>query len=633
MSVRVLSLFSGAGGLDIGFLKAGFDVIASVELEPKFCKTIDLNKNNYFSNKHQTLCADITKFDPKDLEIEEFDFIIGGPPCQSFSAAGRRAGGVSGINDERGSLFWHYCRILKYYQPKGFLFENVRGILQANKQRDWEVIKQSFEELGYTLSYQILDAADYGVPQHRERVIIVGIKNQKYLFPRPTHGEDSISEQPLVSISQALKDIDDPNEEILPYGGKYGHLLNDIPPGMNYLYYTEKMGHPNPIFAWRSKFSDFLYKAHPDFPCKTIVASQGKYGGPFHWRGRKFKINELKRLQSFPDDYEIYGTEIVAVKQIGNSVAPLFAEVIAKSVMKQVFDTTMFSELELVTEDFEFSFDKRKRRKARDTKLLVKPNQKLNQGEFESNILFDQKMSFSEEWIYTNLRRRLDEVALYESSFKDHIYGIYEVEGDFSKGTWDININKRNALVKQKIMLNLSFPTPVMNKLKAINCIIETDTFLDIGILWDSVDFSLKQCISYPNIQPLYGHFTEPYPKFTISIEAEVTFEEDKNILSFLKKICDYKYLSTIHPLSDLELLMNKETGKGLEIAKQLRTAGFDIRVHETNRAIPQGYFRCCYPFTTSLDAYSFVTWQEIGTHKTADKTSIPDYKKRKKVN
>lgn len=172
---KALSLFTGAGGLDIGFHRLGFDIIACVEVEPIFCKTLESNRRRYFSDTCQIICADIRQLEPAALNIEAVDIIVGGPPCQSFSAAGRRAGGVTGISDMRGSLFEHYCRFVSHFQPQAFIFENVRGILQGNKGRDWQEILSQFVSLGYSLFYKVLDAADYGVPQHRERLILVGV--------------------------------------------------------------------------------------------------------------------------------------------------------------------------------------------------------------------------------------------------------------------------------------------------------------------------------------------------------------------------------------------------------------------------------------------------------------------------
>ena len=174
--IRTLSLFSGAGGLDIGFHDVGFDIIESVEIEEKFCQTLKLNsgKGKRFNNS-KVNCIDIREYTGNHLG--NIDFIIGGPPCQTFSAAGRRANGVLGTTDARGVLFREYVRLLQELSPVGFLFENVYGIIGAQGGEAWKEILESFSDVGYKLYYRIVDAADYGVPQHRERLIIVGLKD------------------------------------------------------------------------------------------------------------------------------------------------------------------------------------------------------------------------------------------------------------------------------------------------------------------------------------------------------------------------------------------------------------------------------------------------------------------------
>lgn len=264
--IRTLSLFSGAGGLDIGFHDVGFDIIESVEIEEKFCQTLKLNsgKGKRFNNS-KVNCIDIREYTGKHLG--NIDFIIGGPPCQTFSAAGRRANGVLGTTDARGVLFREYVRLLQELSPVGFLFENVYGIIGAQGGEAWKEILESFSDVGYKLYYRIVDAADYGVPQHRERLIIVGLKDGEFKFPRPTHGPDSLDDEQFYNAETAITGVTLSEEESKSgIGGRYGALLDDIPPGLNYSFYTEEMGHPNPVFAWRSKFSDFLYKADPNTP-------------------------------------------------------------------------------------------------------------------------------------------------------------------------------------------------------------------------------------------------------------------------------------------------------------------------------------------------------------------------------
>lgn len=143
--------------------------------------------------------------------------------------------------------------------------------------------------------------------------------------------------------------------------GRYGHLLPAIPPGLNYSFYTKEMGHPNPIFSWRSKFSDFLYKASPDRPVRTIKAQGGQYTGPFSWENRIFSIAELKRLQTFPDAYEIIGGRQLAIGQIGNSVPPQLARILALSVLDQVMKIKLPFDMHYMPHGKVLSFRKRKR--------------------------------------------------------------------------------------------------------------------------------------------------------------------------------------------------------------------------------------------------------------------------------
>src|SRR3989344_1271513 len=200
-----ISLFSGAGGLDIGLESAGFDIKAFVELDSYSCQT--LRKN---SPDKQVIEADITKLDVSEalrlanLRKEDVFIISGGPPCQSFSTLGNR----KGVNDPRGLLFYEYLRFVKEIQPEVFVMENVKGLLTID---NGEVIKTMVNELkraGYYVNYTILRAADYGVPQKRERVVILGCKSKKFAFPTPTHAREPIKGQKnWVTVRQAFKKL------------------------------------------------------------------------------------------------------------------------------------------------------------------------------------------------------------------------------------------------------------------------------------------------------------------------------------------------------------------------------------------------------------------------------------------
>jgi DNA (cytosine-5)-methyltransferase 1 len=359
--IRTLSLFSGAGGLDIAFHDAGFQIETAVEIDERFAATLRVNagQGGYLEGT-EVLCQDIRDFHPS--AGRKIDFVLGGPPCQSFSAAGRRAAGVQGTQDQRGTLFQEYVRLLKLLEPRAFLFENVYGITGAEQGKAWQSIRRAFQGAGYTITFRILDTADYGVPQHRERMFIVGTRDKPFLFPAPTHGPDSPDRAPHVGAAEAIEGaLVTPEERRARIGGRFGHLLEQVPEGLNYSFFTEKMGHPQPIFAWRSKFSDFLYKADPKVPVRTIKAQGGQYTGPFHWENRPFAVSELKRLQTFPDRYALVGRRQVAIHQIGNSVPCQTARVLALAILEQAFGVRLPSRLPPLHDEQELGFRKRKR--------------------------------------------------------------------------------------------------------------------------------------------------------------------------------------------------------------------------------------------------------------------------------
>ena len=609
--IRVLSLFSGGGGLDIGFRQAGFEISASVEIDKQCCVTLESN-SDFFGKAHKALCEDITKFSPREHGISDIDFIIGGPPCQSFSAAGRRAGGVHGINDKRGVLFQHYCRILSELRPHGFLFENVRGILSANQSTAWKEIVSEFGKLGYDLSFKVLDAAQYGVPQHRERLILIGSRKERLLFPMPTHGPASVSGASFVTAIEAVADLQSKTERKIKITGKYATALADIPPGSNYLHLTEKMGHPRPIFAWRSRFSDFLYVASPDTPTKTIVAQPGKWAGPFHWNKRRFSVAELKRLFTFPDSYKITGSEILSVKQLGNSVPPRLGRVLADAVYQQLFCKTA-QRVVLADESHDFKTDHRKSLKSRATRTVTKRHTEIEDAKqlslFSENAP-DQKLpkgSFAIKYWYSSSRHR------YANPVEGSL--LFSLKGRLGSGVWSLNLES-NSEVKLKTRLEVNFTSLIAGAFKRIvvDARIPDKEFL--GVLWDAVNEAISRASTYDSIHKLYGHFTEPHPRFGSKLRFLDPGCDELNKLQIALE--SPGFLASYHKLGELRTICSADNSP-LLIASALREAGYDIRLNATNRTIPPGYFRICYPFTIPIDAKTFTKWRNKGEHSTAD--------------
>ncbi len=607
-----LSLFSGAGGLDIGFHNAGFKIIACVDKESICCDSLLLNVGQFSEPDCQIINCDIKELQPEKITTKKIDFIIGGPPCQSFSAIGRRAGGSTGISDERGSLFEHYCRLVQHFQPDGFLFENVRGILGSNKGQDWKRIIQAFLNLNYQISYRILNSADYGVPQLRERLIMVGVRNGCFHFPKPIYGPDSFDKKPYISALDAIMDLQDPNEPTHSYPGKYGKLLEQVPPGMNYHFFTKELGHPNPIFAWRSRFSDFLYKAHPNEPVRTIVAKLGAYSGPFHWKNRHFTINEFRRLQSFPDSYKLAGSTSQILQQIGNSVAPKFSEHLAITVLQEIFNAEL--NIDLLKTDENLSFDARKSTRAKNTR-----NKRIKEN--KNNSLFDNVVlpkeeniqeSFSRFWAYSGYSSRK---AILDFKSNENLQSyIFEIKRDGYECEAKVFRQSKDGYSENKMAkITVSFHETIGKGIRKISSTIFSFDDKDFTVAWDAIEDCLHHYSTYHSIMDVYGHFTEPHPIF--NLQTEIFVSEPTPILKFAKRFSDFNETTKLLHSDIIEdLFKNNDVKKNefLETVKLLRKLRFDVRVHQTNKTIPLGFFRCCYPFTININKQVSVTWRQI---------------------
>ena len=581
--IRTLSLFSGAGGLDIGFSDAGFDIIESVEIERKFCDTLELNSGEGKRFGHSKVnCVDIREFSGRDLG--RIDFIIGGPPCQTFSAAGRRANGVLGTTDARGVLFREYIRLLQELRPTGFLFENVYGLTGAQGGEAWREIQDGFSEAGYKIFSRILDAADFGVPQHRERLIIVGVRTGDYKFPRPTHGPDSLAKTPFYTAGTAVRGLKLTAQEKKPgLGGRFGHLLDEIPPGLNYSYYTKEMGHPKPVFAWRSKFSDFLYKADPDAPVRTIKAQGGAYTGPLHWDNRFFAYSEYKRLQTFPDDYKISGGKQVAVHQIGNSVPPQLARMLAISIQEQLFGVAFPFQFNYLNPDERLTFRSRKlcvteayRRMAR-AKISNMPKVKSVCRPFSCEFFcrisdrFKFEKCESTEGDYKIAVKWDDDLTIEVADLGPlvNVRTVFTIEICPAKLAWDLPFSK---IVLKSISKRINAFTIAW---KALEDVISTK-----GLKAD-----LVQLNGYYQYSPAFNskcRFNEPF-MYSDVISQIVSGENVRRIVSE----------------SELAMSWGVPENKVIDVAEVLRGIGYEIRNHKTNPQIEPGRWLIPYAFPT----------------------------------
>ena len=594
--LRVASFFSGAGGLDIGFHATGFDIVFANDVEPLFCNTLESNKGTCFSEHMQVSCKDIRLIDLDELP-KDIDLVIGGPPCQTFSASGRRAGGAAGRLDKRGNLFEAYCRLISGIKPRAFLFENVRGILATNRGEDWRAVVEAFSCIGYKVSHRILDACDYGVPQQRERLFLVGHQlDQEFWFPEPTHGPDSETKQPHVTPRVAFEGIktDEDIDSLLLRTGKYAPLLPLVPPGGNYLFFTAKRGYPKPIFAYRSRFSDFLYKANPDHTIKTLIASPGKYTGPFHWENRSFSIAEYKRLQGFPDDYVLCGTRPDIIKQIGNSVSPKIAELLAASILAQVFGRT--TDVRLMPPHKKLTFDKRKGQKAQKTKahhdaVVSSKTPKKNPFTFSSYKSFVAPSCCppTQTNVEARARGKHVELTIKGDCSGDKLFAVMRLQVSTTRRQ-ETQPNGQLGLFKAN-----------SRRASDLDAIIDANLFGEapycIQTMWNAIDDLIIRSSAFHSLFELYGHFTEPHPIFSI---VQFKCFARHPIGRFAEHASDFNNCSKYFPNSHLLTMFGTAFGTTSfpDLVELLRRFRFDIRCNETNVAIPKGVYMVAYPFT-----------------------------------
>lgn len=287
---KIVSIFSGVGGIDFGFKNAGFETIFANDNWENACESFKKNFPNAEVVCSSVADVDFTKIPQKFGKI---DGLVGGPPCPPFSKSRfYRTDKKRGIEDESGFLtVSNYFRALEELNPKFFFFENVAGFVFKPHKAALDMVKEESERLGYKIVYKVINAANYGVPQIRQRFICVGVKKdlKDFVFPEETHSENGENgKKKWVTCGDVIGDIDYdlPEDKERLAGSKHKHLLPLVPPGDNYLFFTEKRGYPQPIFKWRSRYWSFLLKLSPQKPSWTIQASFSNNMGPFNTKLR-----------------------------------------------------------------------------------------------------------------------------------------------------------------------------------------------------------------------------------------------------------------------------------------------------------------------------------------------------------
>lgn len=377
---RVLSLFSGGMGLDIGLENTGrFKIIACIEKEPAFCETIRCNRDaGRLSSDLQILEADLSQSDPAitlkklDIDPSSIDMIVGGPPCQSFSTAGRRGT----TQDPRGTLLWDFLRFVEYVKPRFFLMENVRGLLSAalkhrpiaerpekggspltEEEEPGSVVRLFAKDLaevnsGYHLDIFEVNAVNYGAPQLRERAIFIGNKLGKLVeFPNPTHGpaaprtsQGSLFDKPHVkpwkTLGDALKGLEDPEPQVMDFSPRKKSFLQLVPEGSNWRSLPKDVQRESMGQAWHAKGgrSGWWRRLTFDLPCPTLVTMPNHASTALCHpiETRALSIREYARIQEFPDDWCFCGTLPQRYAQVGNAVPTRLGQVAGEVIAREL---------------------------------------------------------------------------------------------------------------------------------------------------------------------------------------------------------------------------------------------------------------------------------------------------------
>lgn len=366
VELPVISLFSGAGGLDIavhqaaGQLEDGdrrrgpLRVAACVEWGEEEGDTLRANFDATVLGGDIRGVATRKILQAGDLKRGEATLVIGGPPCTPFSKSGFWLDYKRESRDPNASLLDEYARVVEESLPEAFILENVQGLTYHTHAEQLARLLRRLHAAGYNPKWKLMNAAAYGVPQLRKRVFIVGRRDgTPFEFPEETHSgwtehtrEVDLSKAPYVHSKEVLADLlpgEPEPEEIVK--GTFADLAASVPPGQNYLWHTERGG-GEPVFKWRSRYWTFLLRIDPDRPSSTIQSSPGPWVGPFHWenvqdedgrsRARRLRVPEVKRLMMFPDDYVIVGSRRAAQRQLGNAVPVGLGRVVIEALLVQL---------------------------------------------------------------------------------------------------------------------------------------------------------------------------------------------------------------------------------------------------------------------------------------------------------
>lgn len=342
--IKVLDLFCGCGGLSYGFESVGYKIVLGIDNDAKALETFELNHKDA-----KSFCGDITEVHADDIYkisgTNEIDVIIGGPPCQGMSLSGPRK-----FDDPRNKLYLSYIRLVEEIRPQAFVIENVPGLVSLFGGQIKDSILSRFNTLGYKVRYQILCAADYGVPQNRKRVVFVGLRDTLFEYPKKCKDvvtcEMALSDLPplIDSLGSEMQSYELPskndyqslmrknssavyNHIAATHSEKVKNIIAMVPDGGNYKDLPERFRNSRNFHVAWTRFSS-------QKPAPTIDTGHRHH---FHYKyNRVPTVRECARLQSFPDDFVFLGNKTQQFRQVGNAVPPLMAQAIAQKLLKYI---------------------------------------------------------------------------------------------------------------------------------------------------------------------------------------------------------------------------------------------------------------------------------------------------------
>ena len=348
MKPNIIDLFSGLGGLSLGFEMAGFKTLASVDHWKDAIETLNHNSKNK-SGIATTVANFNRNYLSEIVKKNEINGVIGGPPCQGFSTARHSdtSNKIWEINKERNFLYLDFCETVKLVNPDFFVIENVKGLKSSYGGKFVEDIEKRFKKRGYEVSFEVLNAADFGVPQSRQRIFFVGLRKQKFIFPNASESKISSSDAISDLENSSSKNIQSythrpkndfqqqmrgslnyvKNHEITNHSDKTKKIIGMVPDGGNI--------HSLPAEYWEvRKFNKAFQRMNSSSPSNTIDTGHRNY---FHYKKNRIPTaRESARIQSFPDCFEILGSKGSQYKQIGNAVPPLLARALGRKILEQI---------------------------------------------------------------------------------------------------------------------------------------------------------------------------------------------------------------------------------------------------------------------------------------------------------